>query len=84
MAQFKIENKRLSIEIFGKVYEVRKPKFKEVLEMEEKLETLDAKGKLLYIVESLELYGIPKEVSDELDSGSIIDLLEIINGSKKN
>lgn len=84
MTQFKIENKRLSIEIFGKVYEVRKPKFREVLEMEEKLESLDAKGKLLYIVESLELYGIPKEVIEELDSGSIVDLLEIVNGSKKN
>lgn len=84
MAQFKIENKRLSIEIFGKVYEVRKPKFKEALEMQEKLDSLDAKGKLLFVMESLESYGIPKDVLDELDSGSIIDLLEIVNGTKKN
>lgn len=84
MAQFKIENKRLSIEIFGKVYEVRKPKFKEVLEMEEKLEALNSKGKFLFIMESLESYGIPKEVLDELDSGSVIELLEIVNGTKKN
>lgn len=84
MAQFKIENKRLSIDIFGTVYEVRKPKFKEILEMEEKLEALPAKGKFLYIQEVLIEFGIPKEVIEELDGSSIVELLEIINGTKKN
>ena len=84
MAQFKIENKRLSIEILGKVYEVRKPKFKEVIEMEDKLEGLNAKAKFLYIMESLQKYGIPQEVLDELDSGAVIEILEIVSGTKKN
>jgi hypothetical protein len=84
MAQFKIENKKLSIDIFGVVYEVRKPKFKEILEMEEKLEALPAKGKFLYIQDCLVAFGIPKEVLEELDGSSIIELLEIVNGSKKN
>lgn len=84
MAQFKIENKRLSIEIFGKVYEVRKPKFKEILEMEEKLEALPAKGKFLYIQEALVQFGLPMEVIEELDGSSIVELLEIVNGTKKN
>jgi hypothetical protein len=29
-------------------------------------------------------FGIPKEVLDELDGSSIVELLEIVNGSKKN
>lgn len=84
MSQFKIENKKLSIEIFGVVYQVRKPKFKEILEMEEKLEELPAKAKFIYISECLVNYGIPKEVIEELDGSSIIELLEIVNGTKKN
>jgi hypothetical protein len=84
MAQFKIENKKLSIDIFGVVYQVRKPKFKEVLEMEEKMEALNSKGKFLFIMESLTEYGIPKEILEELDSSAVIEILEIVNGSKKN
>jgi hypothetical protein len=84
MSHFKIENKTIAIEIFGKVYQVRKPKFKEVLEMEEKLETFTTKEKFKYIMESLEKYGVPADVLEELDSGAIIELLEIVNGTKKN
>jgi hypothetical protein len=84
MSHFKIENKTIAIEIFGKVYQVRKPKFKEVLEMEESMEKLDTKGKFINIMESLEKYGIPKEVLEDLDSSSVIEILEIVNGTKKN
>lgn len=84
MSQFKIENKKLSIEIFGVVYQVRKPKFKEVIEMEEKMEALSAKGKFMFIMECLENYGIPKQVLEELDSSAVIEILEIVNGTKKN
>jgi hypothetical protein len=63
---------------------VRKPKFKEVLEMEESMEKLDTKGKFINIMESLEKYGIPKEVLEDLDSSSVIEILEIVNGTKKN
>jgi len=84
MSQFKIENKKLSIEILGTVYQVSKPKFKEIIEMEEKLESMNAKEKFLYIQSSLFSYGVPKEVIEELDGSSVIELLEIINGSKKN
>ena len=84
MSQFKIENKKLSIEIFGTTYQVRKPKFKEIIEMEEKLEKMTSKEKFLFINESLISFGVPQEVIDELDGSSVIELLEIINGSKKN
>lgn len=84
MSQFKIENKKLSIEILGTVYQVRKPKFKEIIEMEEKLESMSSKEKFMHIQESLVSYGVPQEVIDELDGSSVIELLEIINGSKKN
>lgn len=84
MADFKIENKTLNIEIFGTVYKVRKPKFKEIVEIEEKMESLTAKEKFFFVRENLIKYGIPAEVVDEMDSSSVLELLEIINGTKKN
>lgn len=84
MSHFKIENKTIAIEIFGKVYQVRKPKFKEVLEMEESMEKLDTKGKFIHIMKALVNYGIPEDVLQELDSSAVIEILEIVNGSKKN
>ncbi len=80
----KIENKKLSIDIFGKVYEVSKPKFKQIIEMEEKLEALGNKEKMLFIKEKLIDYGLPSEVLDELDGDSFVELLSVINGTKKN
>lgn len=80
----KIENKKLSIEIFGKTYEVSKPKFKQIVEMEEKLESLANKEKMLYIQEKLIEYGLPKEVLDELDGDAFVELISVINGTKKN
>lgn len=80
----KIENKKLSIDIFGKVYEVSKPKFKQIIEMEEKLEALGNKEKMLFIKEKLIEYGLPSEVLDELDGDAFVELLSVINGTKKN
>ena len=84
MAEFKIENKKLSIEIFGVVYQVRKPKFKEIIEMEDSINALSSKEKFVFIKKNLVSYGVPEEVVDELDGTSISELLEYINGSKKN
>ena len=84
MSQFKIENKKLSIEIFGKVYEVRKPKYKEIIDMQDKMDQLSAKEKMFYIADCLKNYGIPQEVIDELDGSSVVEILEIVNGTKKN
>lgn len=84
MAEFKIENKKLSIEIFGVVYQVRKPKFKEIIEMEDRINALSSKEKFVFIKKNLVSYGVPEEVVDELDGTSISELLEYINGSKKN
>jgi len=80
----KIENKKLSIEIFGKVYEVSKPKFKQILEMEETLEKLGNKEKMLFIRDKLIDYGVPSEVLDELDGDALTELISVINGTKKN
>jgi len=84
MAQYKIENKKLSIEINGKTYDVKKPKFKQIIEMEEKIEVMNTKEKLLFIHDRLVSYGIPPEVLDDLDGDCYLELLEIVHGSKKN
>jgi hypothetical protein len=84
MADFKIENKKLSIEVNGVLFDARKPKFKEVIEMQEKMASLSENEKLMFIVEILEKCGISKAATDELDGDSLLQLLEILNGSKKN
>ncbi len=84
MAQFKIENKKIAVEIFGVVYNIRCPKYKEIIEMQEKIESMSAKEKMIFVAESLVSYGIPKEVVDELDGSSVLEIIEIVNGSKKN
>lgn len=84
MAQYKIENKTLSIEILGTVYNIKKPKFKDIIEMEEKIEGLNSKEKLKYVHSKLISYGIPEEVLNDLDGDSYIELMEIVNGTKKN
>lgn len=84
MAQYKIENKTLSIEILGTVYDIKKPKFKQIIDMEEKLESLKTKEKLYFMQECLVSYGIPEAVLNELDSEAYLQLLEIVHGTKKN
>jgi len=84
MAQFKIENKKLTIEILGVMCEVRKPKFKEIIELEESMAGASTKEKFVQIEKSLVNYGVPPELVSELDSEAMLELLEIINGAKKN
>lgn len=80
----KIENKKLNIQIFDKVYAISKPKFKEVIQMKEMLESMNEKEKFNFIEQKLISYGIPQDVLDELDGDAYVELLEVVNGSKKN
>lgn len=84
MSQYKIENKKLSIEIFGVVYEVRKPNYKELREMQEKLSSLTDKERTDSMVNQLTSCGIPLEIIDQLDPDSLVELISIVNGTKKN
>lgn len=84
MAQFKIERKKLTIDIYGVVYEISKPKFKEILETQEKTNGLDTFEKLIFIKQNLIKSGLPEEIVDDLDGDSVMELLEIISGTKKN
>lgn len=84
MSHFKIENKKIKVEILGTLYELRKPKFKEVIDIEEKMASMNTKEKMLFIEGNLIKYGVPQEVINELDSSSVLELLEIVNGTKKN
>lgn len=83
-AQFKIERRKLKIEIYGKVYDITKPKFKQMTELQDKLESLSAKEKFDAIKENLVASGLPEEVMNDMDADSVIELLEIVNGTKKN
>jgi hypothetical protein len=80
----KIENKKLNIQIFDVAYSISKPKFKDIMEMEETIETMKPKQKLAYIKEKLISFGIPEAVLDELDGDAFVELMEVVNGSKKN
>lgn len=82
----KIENKKLKIDIFGVVYDVSKPKAKDAVLLAESLQQegmlMSKKTELLF--EKLVSYGIPESVLNELDYDAFLELMEIINGSKKN
>jgi len=84
MANFKIENKKLKVEIFDVVHEVRKPNYKELREMQERIQGLSDKERTAYMVSQIVACGIPEDVIDQLDSDSLIDLISIVNGTKKN
>lgn len=84
MAEYKIERKKLSVEIYGTEYAISKPKFKQVIDMQEKLQALPAEEKFKYISKFLADTGIPEDVLGDMDADSVIELLEVINGSKKN
>lgn len=84
MADYKIENKKLSIEIFGKVYPVNKPKYREVLAFEDAIKDLSTKEKQAFIEQKLIKAGIPADVLDELDADAFLELIEVIHGTKKN
>ena len=80
----KIENKKLKIDIFGVVYDISKPKFKDIMEIEEAIETMKPMEKLKFVKTKLMQYGIPEQTLDDLDGDAFIELIEVINGSKKN
>lgn len=79
-----IQNKKLNIQIFDQVYAIAKPKFKDIMEMEEAVESMKPREKLNYVRGKLISYGIPEAVLDELDGDAFVELMEVINGSKKN
>lgn len=80
----KIENKKLKIQIFDVVYDINKPKFKDIMAMEETIAGMNNKEKLVYVKNKLISYGIPESVLDELDGDAFVELMEVVNGSKKN
>ncbi len=84
MAEFKIERKPITIDIYGTDYKCTKPTFKQVVDMQDKIEELDGKAKLNYIKDVIVSVGIPGEVVDDMQSESVLELLEIITGAKKN
>lgn len=84
MTKHKIERKKLAVEIYGVEYNLSKPKFKDIVEMQDKLETLSSAEKFNFIKKNLIESGIPEEVIDDMDGDNMIELLDIINGSKKN
>lgn len=79
-----IQNKKLNIQIFDQTYAINKPKFKDIMEMEEAIEAMKPREKLAYIKVKLVSYGIPEAVLDELDGDAFVELMEVVNGSKKN
>jgi len=84
MAEYKIERKKLNIEIYGVKYELTKPKFNQIIEYQEKLQSLNNLEKFQAVKQNLMDCGLPEEVINDLDHDSMIELIEIINGSKKN
>ena len=84
MSVYKIENKKLSIDINGQIYAVKKPKYKDLVDIEEKMASMSPKEKVLFVHSRLIEYGIPEEVLNDLDSDAYVELIEVINGTKKN
>ena len=80
----KIENKKVSVEIFGIVYDLKMPTVKDMLEDEEKVESMNSKEKTHYVKRNLIRYGIPEDVVDQLDTSAVSQIIEHVTGSKKN
>ena len=84
MSSFKIERKKISVEIYGNKYELSKPKFTQVVETQDQLESMSAKEKFIKIKSNLIEAGLPESVIDDMDTDDLLALLEHLNGVKKN
>ena len=81
--QLKIQRRVLSLDVYGKEYELRMPSSKQRNDFMGKLDTTDMNLQYEMMCEYLALLGLPKEICYEIEDGDILDVLEVIHTKKK-
>ena len=73
----------IEVDIYGTVVKLRRPLVKEADEIREKTKDLDDEKALNYYIDILEKWGLPKDISQEMEVDHFLDLIELLVPKKK-
>lgn len=80
----KLERTKIELELYGEVFNLRKPTFKEAREYREELTKLGSESDATVVIESfLEKMGLPKEKFQDLEFDHVNEIMEFLLISKK-
>lgn len=84
MEKLKLERKTFKVEIYGQEYDVRRPKMSESADLEDKLSQTDNDRQKMDITQDLlATLGVPKEITSDMDTADVMELLKFLSDSKK-
>ena len=81
---FEAKVKKMTINLYGTKYEIRVPKMKESVELQEKIKVADPAEVVKIYSDFFIGIGLPSEALDQLDSLDFQDLISFILFPKKN
>lgn len=74
---------KLTVKIYDQSYEMNKPTFSQVANMQLKIEEEGEKKALFIMRDFIHALGLPLEVIDELEVDQVISLIQYVSGDKK-
>lgn len=77
---FEVERSKVLVKIYGETYELSKPRVKQVKEIQEKVKEKDQSKAM---VDLLELLGLPRKVTEDMELGHVTALFDFLGDSKK-
>jgi hypothetical protein len=81
----KLERTKISLEIYGEKYPVRRPSVKEVEALERDIKKKSkSDGELILMKKFLVNVGLPMRVLDDLEANHLLQVAEFLTGVKKN
>ena len=84
MDTLKLQRKTFKIEIYGVEYSVRRPKMYESADLEDKLgASKNDREKMEITQDLLEALGVPKDVTSDMDTADVMEILKFLSDSKK-
>ena len=77
---FEVERSKITVKIYGQSYELTKPKVKQVKEVQE---ASKEKDQIKAMIDLMEMLGLPRDVTEEMEMDHLSQLLAYLGDSKK-
>lgn len=74
---------KITLEIYGEKYPVRKPNVKEAEAFDKKISKANSGNAISLTKEFLETLGLPRKVSDDLETDHFMQVADFLMGAKK-
>jgi hypothetical protein len=79
----KLEKTKIELDVYGTVYNLSRPSFKQALDLKEKNKDKSEEEANEIMLEFLESLGLPKNVTMDMEVDHVTQILDVLMPSKK-